>query len=68
MIVVTTPTGHIGSQLLPHLLAAGAPVRVIARQPKNLSEGIQSRVEKTMGTPVGHPQISVSSFAYEEHH
>jgi uncharacterized protein YbjT (DUF2867 family) len=53
MIVVTTPTGHIGSQLLPHLLAARAPVRVIARQAKNLSAGIQSRVGKDDGHACG---------------
>jgi hypothetical protein len=50
MIVVTTPTGHIGSQLVPHLLAAGAPVRVIARKPEKLSAEIQSRVEVVRGS------------------
>jgi uncharacterized protein YbjT (DUF2867 family) len=50
MIVVTTPTGHIGSQLIPHLLAAGAPVRVIARQPEKLSAEVQSRVEVVQGS------------------
>ena len=50
MIVVTTPTGHIGSQLVPHLLAAGAPVRVIARKPEKLSAEIQSRVEVVQGS------------------
>jgi uncharacterized protein YbjT (DUF2867 family) len=50
MIVVTTPTGHIGSQLVPHLLAAGAPVRVIARKPEKLAAEIQSRVEVVQGS------------------
>jgi uncharacterized protein YbjT (DUF2867 family) len=50
MIVVTTPTGHIGSQLVPHLLAAGAPVRVIARQPEKLSAEFRSRVEVVQGS------------------
>lgn len=50
MIVVTTPTGHIGSQLVPHLLAAGMPVRVIARNPEKLSAEIQNRVEIVQGS------------------
>jgi uncharacterized protein YbjT (DUF2867 family) len=50
MIVVTTPTGHIGSQLVPHLLAAGAPVRVIARKPEKLSAEVQNRVEVVQGS------------------
>ena len=50
MIAVTTPTGHIGSQLVPQLLAAGAPVRVIARRPEKLSAEIQSRVEIVQGS------------------
>lgn len=50
MIVVTTPTGHIGSQLVPHLLAAGALVRVIARKPEKLSPEIQGKVEVVQGS------------------
>jgi uncharacterized protein YbjT (DUF2867 family) len=50
MIVVTTPTGHIGSQLVSYLLAAGARVRVIARKPEKLSAEIQSRVEVVQGS------------------
>lgn len=50
MIVVTTPTGHIGSQLVLDLLAAGAPVRVIARKPEKLSAEIQNRVEVVRGS------------------
>ena len=37
MLIVTTPTGHIGSQLLPILLSSGAPVRAIARDPEKLT-------------------------------
>ena len=33
MIVVTTPTGQIGSQVLDKILDGGEPVRVIARDP-----------------------------------
>lgn len=50
MIVVTTPTGHIGSQLVPLLLAAGAPVRVIARKPEKLPAEIQRSVEVVQGS------------------
>jgi uncharacterized protein YbjT (DUF2867 family) len=50
MIVVTTPTGNIGSRLLPHLLAAGASVRVIARDPAKLSPAIQGKVEVVQGS------------------
>jgi uncharacterized protein YbjT (DUF2867 family) len=41
MIVLTTPTGNIGSRLLEHLTAAGAPVRAIARDPSKLPAGVR---------------------------
>jgi uncharacterized protein YbjT (DUF2867 family) len=63
MIVVTTPTGHIGSQLVPHLLAGGAPVRVIARKPEKLSAEIQSRVEIVQGST---DDINVLSRAFKD--
>jgi uncharacterized protein YbjT (DUF2867 family) len=50
MIVVTTPTGHIGSQLVPLLLAAGAPVRIIARKPEKLAAELQGSVEVVQGS------------------
>jgi uncharacterized protein YbjT (DUF2867 family) len=50
MIVVTTPTGNIGSKLLPLLVAAGASVRVIARDPSKLSPAIQGKVEVVQGS------------------
>jgi uncharacterized protein YbjT (DUF2867 family) len=39
MIVVTTPTGNIGSQVVKHLLAANEAVRVIVRDPANIEKG-----------------------------
>jgi len=51
MIVVTTPTGNIGSKLLPLLLAAGESVRVIARDPSKLSAAVQGKVEIVQGSP-----------------
>jgi uncharacterized protein YbjT (DUF2867 family) len=63
MIVVTTPTGHIGSQLVFSLLVAGVPVRVIARKPEKLSAGIQSRVEIVQGST---DDIKVLSQAFKD--
>jgi uncharacterized protein YbjT (DUF2867 family) len=42
MIVLTTPTGHIGRDLLARLRAAGAPVRAIARDPSKLPDGVDA--------------------------
>ena len=36
MIVITTPTGAIGRQVLDNVLASGEPVRVIARDPSRI--------------------------------
>jgi uncharacterized protein YbjT (DUF2867 family) len=50
MIVVTTPTGHIGSKLVVELLAAGEAVRVIARDPDKLAPEVRARVESVRGS------------------
>jgi uncharacterized protein YbjT (DUF2867 family) len=50
VIVVTTPTGKIGSQVIPHLLAADETVRVVARDPSKLSLEIRSNVEIVIGS------------------
>ena len=50
MIVVTAPTGHIGSQLLQHLVDGGEPVRVIARDPSRLPKDVRDRVEVVQGS------------------
>lgn len=50
MIVITTPTGAIGSELVEHLLEAGAPLRLIARDPSKLSLDIRERVEVVQGS------------------
>jgi len=49
-IVITTPTGNIGSHALTQLLQAGADVSVIARQPEKLSDSIRSRVKVYQGS------------------
>ncbi len=50
MIVVTTPTGHIGSQVVANLLAANRPVRVIARDPARLAAEVRNKVEIVEGS------------------
>lgn len=50
MIVVTTPTGQIGSQVVAHLLAAGAPVRVVVRDESRLATAVRDRVEVVEGS------------------
>lgn len=50
MIVVTAPTSNIGRQLLTHLLAAHAPVRVIARDASRLPPEVRARVDIVEGS------------------
>jgi uncharacterized protein YbjT (DUF2867 family) len=50
MIVVTTPTGLIGSKLLGDLLAAGERVRVIARDPDKLAPAVRAQVDVVQGS------------------
>src|SRR5689334_15609393 len=54
MIVITTPTGDIGSQVLQTLLAhapgRGEELRVIARNPENLPVGVRERVDVVAGS------------------
>jgi uncharacterized protein YbjT (DUF2867 family) len=50
MIVVTAPTGQIGSQVLENVLRGGEPVRVIARNPEALSGETVARVEVVAGS------------------
>lgn len=50
MILVTTPTGDIGSRVLRYLLDAGEDVRVIARDLGRLPGGLPGRVEVVEGS------------------
>jgi uncharacterized protein YbjT (DUF2867 family) len=50
MIVVTTPTGFIGSKLVANLLAAGERVRVIARDPNKLVSAVRGQVDTIQGS------------------
>ncbi len=50
MIVVTAPTGQIGSKVLKHLLDGSEPIRVIARDPLKLPVETRERVEVVQGS------------------
>lgn len=48
-IVVTTPTGNIGHEVVNHLLEAGAEVAVIVRDPAKLKPEVRERVTVYQG-------------------
>lgn len=50
MIVVNTPTGTIGRQMLQNILAGHEPIRVIARDPSRLPASTRERVEVVQGS------------------
>ncbi|WP_406193463.1 NAD(P)H-binding protein [Kitasatospora sp. NBC_01560] len=50
MIVLTTPTGDIGRQVLDRLLDHGEAVRVIARDPARLPAHVRTRAEVVDGS------------------
>jgi uncharacterized protein YbjT (DUF2867 family) len=50
MIVITTPTGQIGRQVLDRILDSGEEVRVIARDPSQLSPRARARAEVVPGS------------------
>ncbi len=50
MLVVTTPTGRIGRHVLARLVAAGEPVRAVARDRARIDPGPASRVEVVEGS------------------
>jgi uncharacterized protein YbjT (DUF2867 family) len=50
MIVVTTPTGHIGRHVLDNLLGRAEKVRVIVRDPARLAPDVRERVEVVQGS------------------
>ncbi|WP_433086415.1 NAD(P)H-binding protein [Dactylosporangium sp. CA-052675] len=62
MIVVTAPTANIGRQLVQHLLDAGAPVRVVARDPARLAPGVAGRAEIVRGSHAD-PAVVAEAFA-----
>src|ERR1700726_1167947 len=62
MIVVTTPTGNIGSQVLKDLLSKSEPIRVIVRNPDRLAPEARKRGEVVVGS---HGDSAVVSRAFQ---
>ena len=50
MIVITTPTGDIGRQVLDRVLDSGEAVRVVARNPSRLPARVRDRAEVVPGS------------------
>jgi uncharacterized protein YbjT (DUF2867 family) len=65
MIVVTTPTGAIGRQVLENVLDGGQPIRVITRDPARLPAQTRKRVEVVQGSH-GDSEIVNQAFAGAE--
>jgi uncharacterized protein YbjT (DUF2867 family) len=49
-IVVTTPTGNIGHQVVCELLDAGEALRVVARHPEKLADSVRDRAVVIQGS------------------
>ena len=62
MIVITTPTGLIGHQVLDNLLESGEPLRVIARDAAALPAAVREHIEVVEGSH-GDPSIVDRAFA-----
>lgn len=61
MIVITTPTGQIGHQILDQLLDSGEQIRVIVRDPSRLDPKVRDRIEIVQGS---HDDIDVVTQAF----
>jgi uncharacterized protein YbjT (DUF2867 family) len=65
MILITTPTGQIGSRVLDALIDAGdaaGPIRVIVRDPARLAPRVRDRVEVVRGSHAD-PDIAAKACA-----
>jgi uncharacterized protein YbjT (DUF2867 family) len=62
MIVITTPTGAIGSQVLDFLLASSEELRVIVRDPAKLPPAVRDRVSVVTGSH-SDPEVIGKAFA-----
>src|SRR3981081_14853 len=62
MIVLTTPTGNIGQQVLENIIDGREPIRVIARDPSGIPSATRRRVEVVQGS---HGDIDVVNAAFE---
>ena len=65
MIVITTPSGRLGRQVLERLLESSEELRVVARHPSALSAEIRERVEVVEGSH-GDPAVVDTAFAGAE--
>jgi uncharacterized protein YbjT (DUF2867 family) len=61
MIVITTPTGQIGRQVLGNLLESGEQLRVIARDPAQLPAGVREDLDIVEGS---HGDAAVADKAF----
>ena len=61
MIIITTPTGSIGSKVLANVLDSGASIRVIARDPSKLPAETRERIEVVQGSQ-GDPEVVNRAF------
>jgi len=50
VIVITTPTGQIGRDVVQNLIDADQSIRVVAREPHKLSRAVRERVEVIEGS------------------
>lgn len=50
MIVITTPTGDIGHQVLKHVVQGNEPVRVVARDASRIPQEIRQHIEFIKGS------------------
>jgi uncharacterized protein YbjT (DUF2867 family) len=62
MIVITTPTGRIGAQVLDEVVAGDEPVRVIVRDASRLPARTRQRVEVIQGSH-GDADVVTKAFA-----
>jgi uncharacterized protein YbjT (DUF2867 family) len=62
MIVITTPSGLIGHQVLENLLDSGQELRVVARDPSDLPAEVRESVEVIEGSH-GDPAVVDEAFA-----
>lgn len=62
MIVITTPTGGIGRQVLDLLLSSSEDLRVIVRDPAKLSPAVRDRAEVVTGSHAD-PEVVGKAFA-----
>ncbi|MET9915145.1 NAD(P)H-binding protein [Streptomyces sp. NPDC006476] len=65
MLVITTPTGQIGRQVVDRVLGAEQPVRVIVRDPGRLAPEVRERVEVVQGSHAD-PDVLMKAFTGAE--